>query len=323
MKSTWTKERRGYSMKVFVAGHKGLAGSALHRILIAKGYSVVTASRTELDLRDSGKVDAFIADHKPEWVFIAAAVVGGIHANCTYPTSFLLDNLKIQNNLIESSHRHKVNKLLFLASNCMYPKLAPQPLKEEFLLTGAFEPTNEAYAIAKVAGAKLCDAYHKEFGDSFMTVVPTTLYGPNDNYHLENAHVLPMLMRRFHEAKERGDREVILWGSGHPTREFMHSDDLAKACLLIMERYNASDIGELLNIGSGQEISIRDLALALKEVIGLDAALVMDPTKPDGAPRKYLDSSRIFSLGWKPETDFLTGLRSTYEDFLSNPHTRK
>ena len=310
-------------MKVFVAGHNGLAGSAICRALNNKNYNVLTVEKTELDLRDAEKVDSFLGSEKPDWVFIAAAVVGGIHANSIYPVNFLLDNLKIQNNLIESSHKHNVKKLMFLASNCMYPKMAAQPIKEEYLLTGPFEPTNEAYAMAKVSGVKLCKAYNKQYGTNFISVVPTTLYGPNDNYHKENAHVLPMLLRRFHEAKGNGDQEVVMWGTGTPTREFLHSDDLAEACLMIMEKYNASDIGEMINIGSAVETSIKDLAMVLKEVVGLSAEIIMDSTKPDGAPRKLLESSRIFSLGWKPKVNFIDGVKSTYEDFLNNPRTRK
>jgi GDP-L-fucose synthase len=309
-------------MKVFVAGHKGLAGSALCRAITSRGHELIVADKSKLDLRQRAEVDQFLTEHKPDWVLIAAAIVGGIHANSTYPVDFLLDNLKIQNNLIELSHQHKVKKLLFLASNCMYPKLASQPLKEEYLLTGPFEPTNEAYAMAKVAGVKLCNSFNRQFGTNFISVVPTTLYGPNDNYHKENAHVLPMLIRRFHEAKLRGDKEVVMWGSGKPTREFLHSDDLAEACMLILEKYNASDIGEMINIGSSDEISIRDLAHTLKDVIGINAEIVLDSTKPDGAPRKLLDSSRIFSLGWKPKVRFADGLKATYNDFLNNPHTR-
>lgn len=310
-------------MKVFVAGHNGLAGSALCRALKNKNYTIITADRSELDLTDNQKVDSFFANHKPDWVFIAAAVVGGIHANSTYPVNFLLDNLKIQNNLIELSYKHNVKKLLFLASNCMYPKMATQPLKEEYLLTGPFETTNEAYAMAKVSGVKLCKAFNKQYNTNFISVVPTTLYGPNDNYHKENAHVLPMLLRRFHEAKASGDKEVVMWGTGTPTREFLHSDDLADACIMIMEKYDAADIGEIINVGSGIETSIKSLAMTLKEIVGLNADIVMDSTKPDGAPRKLLESSRIFSLGWKPKVNFFDGVRSTYEDFLNNPRTRK
>lgn len=310
-------------MKVFVAGHNGLAGSALTRALLKRNYTVVTKDRESLDLRDTVQVENFLKAEKPEWVFIAAAVVGGIHANSTYPVDFLLDNLKIQNNLIELSYKYGVKKLLFLASNCMYPKMANQPLKEEYLLTGAFEITNEAYAMAKVSGVKLCKAFNKQFGTNFISVVPTTLYGPNDNYHKENAHVLPMLLRRFHEAKVNDDKEVVMWGTGTPTREFLHSDDLAEACLMLMEKYNASDIGEIINIGSSEEISIKNLALKLKEVVGLSGEIVMDSTKPDGAPRKLLDSSRIFELGWRPKITFAEGILSTYNDFLNNPSTRK
>lgn len=309
-------------MRVFVAGHNGLVGSALVRALKKKNHIIITAERSELDLRDTAKVDQFLQINKPEWVFIASAVVGGIQANSTYPVNFLLDNLKIQNNLIELSHKHSVTKLLFLGSNCMYPKMAIQPIKEEYLLSGQFEPTNEAYALAKVCGVKLCNAFNKQYGTNFISVVPTTLYGPNDNYHTANAHVLPMLLRRFHEAKINGDKKVVMWGTGTPTREFLHSDDLANACLIIMERYNVSDIGEIINIGSNIEISIIELANRLKEIVGLDATIELDTSKPDGALRKLLDSTKISSIGWKPEVDFQEGLKGTYYDFLNNLKTR-
>jgi GDP-L-fucose synthase len=307
-------------MKVFVAGHKGLAGSAICRAL--GGHQVITTDRADLDLRDSIGVDQFLNQYQPDAVVIAAAVVGGITANKNFPVQFMLDNLKIQNNLIECSHKHKVKKLLFLASNCMYPKLAPQPMAESCLFQGPFEPTNEPYALAKVAGTKLCAAFNRQYGTDFMTMVPSTLYGPYDNYHWENAHVLPMLLRRFHEAKLRGDREVVVWGSGSPLREFLHSDDMASAALMLLEKYHASDLGEFINVGSGQEITILELAKTLQEVVGLKAEIVFDRTKPDGTPRKFLDSSKAFALGFKPKISFAEGLRRTYEDFVSNPNQR-
>lgn len=309
-------------MKVFVAGHNGLVGSALMRALQAKNYKTITANKKLLDLRDPYQVDTFLKTHKPDCVFIAAAIVGGIQANSTLPVNFLLDNVKIQNNLIEGSYNHKVKKLLFFGSNCMYPKQAPQPFREDSLLTGPFETTNEAYALAKMTGVRLCQYFNKQYGTNFMNVIPTTLYGPNDNYHKEHAHVLPMLMRRFHEAKLRGDKEVVMWGTGTPTREFLHSDDLAQACIMLMEQFNASDIGPIINIGSGFEISIKNLALSLRQAVGLDAEITLDSTKPDGMLRKSLESSRVFSLGWRPKIDFQAGLKSTYQDFLNNPNTR-
>lgn len=310
-------------MKVFVAGHSGLAGSALCEALKRKNYELITADRNHLDLCNAVEVDLYFKKHLPDWVFIAAATVGGIQANLNFPVHFLLDNLKIQNNLIETSFRYKVQKLLFLGSNCMYPKLANQPLKEETLLTGSIEKSNEPYAVAKIAGIKLCNAYNRQYGTDYVCVVPTTLYGPNDNYHPENGHVLPMLMRRFHEAKIRQDKSVTIWGTGTPIREFLHTRDMAEACLQVMEKSNAIEIGEMINIGSGQEISILELAHTLKKVIQLDAEIILDTTKPDGAPRKQLDSTRIFSMGWKPQISFFNGLQEMYSDFLNNPQLRK
>lgn len=309
-------------MKVFVAGHKGLVGSSLVRRLQSTGFELIFADRSELDLRDSTKVKEYFSRHQPDWVFVSAAVVGGIMANKTQPVTFLLDNLKIQNNIIEASFESRVKKLMFFASNCMYPKEATQPFQESSLLKGAFEPTNEAYALAKVAGLKLCQAYNTQFGTQYLSVVPTTLYGMNDNYHKENAHVLPMLLRRFHEANLRGDKEVIMWGSGTPTREFLFSDDLAEACLHLMQNADVSALGGVINIGSGSEISIKDLGHMLKEVVGLKAEIKLDATKPNGVMRKRLDSSKIFELGWKPKVELYEGLQKTYADFLNNPQTR-
>lgn len=310
-------------MKVFVAGHQGLAGSALTKKCQEHQYEVITSSKEELDLRDSAATEEFIKYNKPEWVFIAAAVVGGIKANSTYPVDFLLDNMKIQNNLIESSYRNGVRKLLFLGSNCMYPKLAPQPMSEESLLTGPLELTNEPYAIAKISGLKLCTSFNKQYATDFMTVVPTTLYGPNDNYHKERAHVLPMLLRRFHESKINGDKEVLVWGTGTPMREFLYSEDMAEACLFLMEKHSANDFNGFINIGGGFEVSIKELAMTLKEVVGLDAEIKFDTTKPDGAPRKSIDGSKLAKMGWAPKVAFKEGLIQVYKDFLENPHTRK
>jgi GDP-L-fucose synthase len=311
-------------MKVFVAGHKGLVGSALVRELTQAGYKeILTRDRNELDLLDGKQVQAFFTNEKPDWVFLAAAKVGGIYANNTYPVEFLLENLKIQNNVIEAAYKSKVKKLLFLGSSCIYPKLAKQPIKEESLLTGALEPTNEPYAIAKIAGIKLCKAYNQQYGTNFISVMPTNLYGLNDNYHPENSHVLPALIRRFHEAKISRAPEVVVWGTGRPKREFLYSADLARACVFIMEKLNASDIGEIINIGTGSDCTIRELAETVKAVVGYNGKLIFDKTKPDGTPRKLMDSSRLHKLGWQHTTDLKTGISQAYADFLKNRETRK
>ena len=305
--------------KIFIAGHKGLVGSALIRQLQKKGYkNFVLKTREELDLMQTEKVFKFFEEEKPDWVFLAAAKVGGIYANNTYPVDFLLDNLKIQNNIIEAAYKNNVEKLLFLGSSCIYPKLAPQPIKEEYLLTSALEPTNEPYALAKITGIKLCSAFNKQYGTNYISAMPCNLYGINDNYHTENAHVIPMLLRRFHEAKEKNLQKVTVWGTGTPMREFMCSDDLAEACVYLMENKNAEEIGEFINIGTGTDVTIRELAELIKETVGFEGELEFDTTKPDGTPKKLLDVSRLNALGWHTKNSFKQGLKLSYEDFLNN-----
>ncbi|MEI6055035.1 MAG: GDP-L-fucose synthase [Lentisphaerota bacterium] len=308
---------------IYVAGHKGLAGSAIVRALLAKGYSnILIRSSSELDLRDHNEVFEFLGREQPDWVFLAAAKVGGIYANTTYPADFILDNLKVQNNIIEAAYKNNVKKLLFLGSSCIYPKLAPQPLREEYLLSSPLEPTNEPYAIAKIAGIKLCSAMNRQYGTNFISAMPTNLYGINDNYHKENAHVLPMLIRRFHEAKLSNASEVVVWGTGTPKREFLCSDDLAEALIFLMENFNASDIGEIINIGSGKEHTIKEIAVLLKEIVGYKGNLVFDTTKPDGTQRKLMDVSKLSKLGWNYKTELSVGLKMAYDDFLTNKATR-
>jgi len=305
--------------KIFIAGHKGLVGSALVRQLQKKGYkNLVLKTREELDLMITDQVFKFFEEEKPDWVFLAAAKVGGIYANNTYPVDFLLDNLKIQNNIIEASYKNKTEKLLFLGSSCIYPKLAPQPLKEEYLLTSALEPTNEPYALAKITGIKLCSAFNRQYGTNYISAMPCNLYGINDNYHAENAHVIPMLLRRFHEAKEKNLEKVTVWGTGTPMREFMCSDDLAEACVYLMENKNADEIGEFINIGVGTDVTIRELAELIKETVGFEGKLEFDTTKPDGTPKKLLDVSRLNVLGWQAKISLKEGLKISYEDFLNN-----
>ncbi len=301
--------------KIFVAGHRGMVGSAILRKLQTEGYTkLITKTSSELDLRNQQAVADFFAVEKPDYVFLAAAKVGGIVANNTYRADFLYENLAIQNNVIHSAYVNGVKKLLFLGSSCIYPKLAPQPLKEEYLLTGPLEPTNEPYAIAKIAGIKLCDAYRDQYGCNFISVMPTNLYGYNDNYHPENSHVLPALIRKFHEAKTNGEQTVSIWGSGSPMREFLFADDLADACFFLMENYNEPN---LINIGTGEDLSIKDLALLVKEVIGFEGDLVFDTSKPDGTPRKLMDVSKLHSLGWKHQIELKQGIALAYQDFLS------
>ncbi|OFZ94295.1 MAG: GDP-fucose synthetase [Betaproteobacteria bacterium RBG_19FT_COMBO_58_11] len=303
--------------KIYIAGHRGLVGSAIMRRLQAGGYSnLITRGHTELDLTDQQAVQQFYAAEKPGYVFIAAAKVGGIHANNTYPADFIYQNLMIECNLIHGAYQHGVKKLLFLGSTCIYPKLAPQPMKEEHLLTGPLEPTNEPYAVAKIAGIKMCSAYNRQYGTNFMSVMPTNLYGPNDNYHPQDSHVLPALIRRMHEAKERGDKQATVWGTGNARREFMASDDMADACLFLMERFDAKDLGEFINIGVGCDMTIREVVEVVARVVGFEGELVFDTSKPDGAPRKFIDSARLTALGWQPKTGFEEGLRAAYQDFL-------
>lgn len=300
--------------KIYIAGHRGMVGSAIHRKLAKEGYTdIVTRSSKELDLRDQVAVHAFFDLEKPDYVFLAAAKVGGIVANNTYRADFLYENLAIQNNVIHQSYKHGVKKLMFLGSSCIYPKLAPQPLKEEYLLTGLLEETNEPYAIAKIAGIKMCEAYRAQYGCNFISVMPTNLYGFNDNYHPENSHVLPALIRRFHEAKINSAPQVTIWGSGSPLREFLFADDLAEACYYLMQHY---DEPSLINIGTGEDISIKDLALLIKKVIGYEGALTFDSSKPDGTPRKLMDVSKLHKFGWKHKVELEQGIKLAYEDFL-------
>ncbi len=299
---------------VFIAGHRGMVGSALMRALTRHGFQrLVTRTRSELDLTNQAAVERFYAESRPEYVLVAAAKVGGILANDTRPAEFLHENLQLQANLIHGAWRAGVKKLLFLGSSCIYPRLAPQPLKEESLLTGPLEPTNQWYAIAKIAGLKQCEAYRAQYGCDFISAMPTNLYGPNDNYDPNGSHVLPALIRRFHEAKTARATQVTCWGTGSALREFLHVDDLARACVLLMQRYSEP---QFINVGSGEEISIRALAEMVAEVVGFAGAIDWDTSKPDGTPRKMMDSSRLRALGWKPEIDLPTGIRLAYEDYL-------
>lgn len=302
--------------RIFVAGHRGMVGSAIMRKLIQAGYTnLLYRTKDELDLRNQSAVVSFFEETKPEYVFIAAAKVGGIHANNTYRAEFLYDNLMIATNLIHQSYVYGVKKLLFLGSSCIYPKHAPQPLKESYLLTGPLEPTNEPYAVAKIAGIKLCENYRVQYGCNFISAMPCNLYGPNDNYHPENSHVIPALLRKFHEAKQNQLSQVTIWGSGNALREFLHVDDLAAACLHLMQHYNELPF---VNVGSGEEISIRDLAYLIKVITGYTGELIFDTNYPDGTPRKVLDSSVIRAMGWKPLYSLRTGIAQVYrETFLS------
>lgn len=303
--------------KIYVAGHRGLVGSAILRRLQVGGYgNIVTRTRAALDLTNQEAVKQFYEIEKPEYVFVAAAKVGGIHANNTYPADFIYHNLRMQCNLIHGAYVHGAKKLLFLGSSCTYPKLAPQPMKEEYLLTGTLEPTNEPYAVAKIAGIKMCSAYNRQYGTDFMSVMPTNLYGPGDNYHPVDSHVLPALIRRMHEAKELGDSQVEVWGTGQARREFLSSDDMADACVFLMERYCASELGELINIGTGEDATIAEVARTVAGVLGFKGKLVFDTSKPDGTPRKLLDTSRLKALGWKPRIALKDGLQAVYEDFI-------
>ena len=304
------------SDKIFIAGHRGLVGSALGRRLEHEGFvNLVTRDRAQLDLTNAGAVDDFFAQEKPAIVIFAAARVGGIKANNDEPVEFLLENIQIQNNVIRAAHEAGVRKLLFLGSSCIYPKHAPQPIPESALLTGPLEPTNEAYAIAKIAGIKLCQAYAREYGANFISAMPTNLYGPNDNFDLVSSHVVPALLRKAHEAKTKGARELVVWGSGEPRREFLHVDDLAAACVFLLEKY---DSPEIINVGCGQDISIRELAELICEVVGFEGELAWDTTKPDGTPRKLLDVSKIHALGWRHTIALRDGIEKTYEWFLQN-----
>lgn len=300
--------------KIYVAGHRGMVGSAIVRRLEAEGFTnIITRSSKELDLRNQLAVSEFFANEKPEYVFLAAAKVGGIVANNTYRAEFLYDNLQLQNNVIHYSYVNGVKKLMFLGSSCIYPKLAEQPLKEDYLLTGVLEPTNEPYAIAKIAGIKMCESYRAQYGCNFISVMPTNLYGYNDNYHPQNSHVLPALIRKFHEAKVEGKSEVEIWGTGSPLREFLFTDDLADACFFLMQNY---DEQQFINIGVGHDISIKDLALLVKRIVGFEGELNFNTSKPDGTPRKLMDVSKLHSLGWKHKIELAEGIEMAYEDFL-------
>lgn len=302
--------------KIYIAGHRGMVGSAILRKLEAQGFSnFVLRSSAELDLRNQQAVTDFFEKEKPDYVYLAAAKVGGIKANNTFRAEFLYDNLCIQNNIIHNAFLQKIKKLMFLGSSCIYPKLAPQPLKEEYLLTGELEPTNEPYAIAKIAGIKLCEAYRDQYGCNFISVMPTNLYGINDNYHPENSHVLPAMIRRFHEAKINQLPEVVIWGTGSPRREFLFADDMADACIFLMGTYNEKGF---VNIGTGSDITIKDLAILIKEIIQYEGDIKYDSSKPDGTPRKLMDVSKLNSLGWTYSTNLSEGIKIAYKDFLKN-----
>jgi GDP-L-fucose synthase len=300
---------------IYVAGHRGMVGSAVVRALQAQGYTnIVTRTSSELNLTDQEATETFYKEIQPEYVVVAAAKVGGILANNTYRAQFLYENLQIQNNVIHFAWKYGVKKLLFLGSSCIYPKLAPQPLKEEYLLTGLLEPTNEPYAIAKIAGIKMCEAYRDQYGCNFISAMPTNLYGPNDNYHPENSHVLPAMIRKFHEAKMEGKSEVIIWGDGSPLREFLYADDLADALVYLLLNYNEK---EFVNVGCGEDISIMDLATLVQKVTGFQGEIVCDTSKPNGTPRKLMDVSRLFATGWSPKVALEQGIALAYQDFLS------
>lgn len=315
--------------KIFVAGHRGLVGSALTRNLKAKGHTALCVrSRNELDLRDRAAVQAFFTEEKPQFVFLAAAKVGGILANNAYPADFIRDNLEIQTNVIDAAYQHGVERLLFLGSSCIYPKMAPQPLQETSLLTGPLEPTNRAYALAKIAGIEMCWSYNRQFGTRFLAAMPTNLYGPGDNYDLANSHVIPALIRKFHEAKKNGKSTVVVWGSGKPKREFLYSDDMADACIHLMnlpaERFDPlikdpenSEMPPVINLGVGHDLTILELSQLVSEVIGFNGNIVLDQEKPDGTPRKLMDVSRLTKSGWSYRTPLKEGITSAYEDFLS------
>ncbi|MTK10739.1 MAG: GDP-L-fucose synthase [Clostridiaceae bacterium] len=299
--------------KIYIAGHRGLVGSAIVRKLKEKGYTNIAGrTHSELDLTNSTEVEEFFKADKPEYVFLAAAKVGGILANSTYPADFIYENLQIQNNVIGMAHKYNVEKLMFLGSSCIYPKMCPQPIKEEYLLSGYLEETNEAYALAKISGLKMCQFFNKQYGTNYISVMPTNLYGPYDNFHPENSHVMPALIRRFHEAKESNASEVVVWGSGTPLREFLYSEDMADACIYLMETYEGNDF---FNIGTGKEISIRGLAELVKEVVGYEGELVFDTSKPDGTPRKLLDVSRLEAVGWTYKTELREGIEKAYKWF--------
>lgn len=300
--------------KIYVSGHRGLVGSAIMKKLESKGHNnLIYRTHQELDLTNQQAVNDFFAQEKPEYVFLAAAKVGGILANNTYPAEFIYDNLMIEVNVINAAHKYGVKKLLFLGSSCIYPKYAPQPMKEEYLLTGELEPTNEAYAIAKIAGIRLCKHYNQQYGTNFMSVMPTNLYGPNDNFDLQTSHVLPALIRKFHEAKVNNEPKVVIWGTGKPCREFLHVDDMADACVYLMKNFEAQEIGEFVNIGVGKDVSIAELTEMIQDVVDFEGEIVYDTSKPDGTPQKLLDVSLLHSLGWKHRICLKEGIQSTFE----------
>ncbi len=302
--------------KIYIAGHKGLVGSAIVRNLQKTGYTnLILKTRQELDLLNQQNVANFFTQIKPDYIFLAAAKVGGIYANSTYPADFIYQNLQIQNNIIHNAYLNKVKKLIFLGSSCIYPKNCPQPIKEKYLLTSELEPTNEPYAVAKIAGIKMCQSYNKQYGTNFISVMPTNLYGPNDNFHPENSHVLPALLRRFHEAKINNDKEVTVWGNGSAMREFLHVDDMADVCVHLMQNYNKS---EFVNIGTGVDITIKELAETIKNITGFKGELNWDTSKPNGTPRKLLDVNRLHNLGWKHKINLEEGIRGTYEWYKNN-----
>jgi GDP-L-fucose synthase len=305
--------------KIYVAGHRGMVGSAIVRKLQKEGFNnLLLRTSSELDLRNQVAVQEFMLEEKPDYVFLAAAKVGGILANNTYRAEFIYDNIMIQSNLIHASYLNGVKKLLFLGSSCIYPKMAPQPLKEDYLLTGELEYTNEPYAIAKIAGIKMCDSYRAQYGCNFISVMPTNLYGPNDNYSLQNSHVLPALIRKFHEAKLKNEPAVVMWGTGNPRREFLHADDLADACFFLMQQYNEPG---LINIGTGEDITIKDLALMVKDVVGYTGNIEHDLSKPDGTPRKLMSVDKLHSLGWKARIDLREGIEAVYREFAQKHAT--
>ena len=303
---------------IYIPGHRGMAGSAIHRNLEARGYhNLITRAHSELDLTNQQAVNTFFEETRPEYVFLAAAKVGGILANSTYPAEFIYDNLMIEANVLHAAYTTGVTKLLFLGSSCIYPKLAPQPLKEEYLLTGVLEVTNEAYAVAKIAGIRMCKHYNQQYGTNFISVMPTNLYGPGDNYDLETSHVMAALIRKFHEAKLNNAPQVVVWGTGTPRREFLYVDDMADACVHLMENYDAADIGEFVNIGVGEDVTIQELAELIGEIVGYGGDIVYDTTKPDGTPQKLLDVSRLRKLGWGAKTSLRDGIKQAYEWYVS------
>lgn len=301
---------------IYVAGHNGMVGSAILRELKKEGYvNIITRSHDELDLTNQKEVEIFFQINKPDYVFLAAAKVGGIIANNTYPAEFIKNNLNIQSNVIHYSYVNNVKKLLFLGSSCIYPRECPQPIKEDYFMTGSLEKTNDAYAIAKIAGIKMCQAYNKQYNSNFISLMPTNMYGPKDNYHLENSHVFPAMIRKFHEAKIKGEKYITLWGTGSPYREFLHVNDCANACIFLMKNYNNS---EIINVGTGKDLTIKELAELMKKVINFEGDIIFDSSKPDGTPKKLLDVSKLHSLGWYHNIDIEKGLRETYNDFLLN-----